>query len=65
LNFCAPPPALPPPPPPPHTHTGEEQVAPDENYYEEFDEVKVASRSQLDGAEEIILVRFIYYHLFL
>jgi hypothetical protein len=65
MNFCDLTLAIAPPPPHTHTHTGEEQVAPDENYYEEFDEVKVASRSQLDGAEEIILVRFIYYHLFL
>jgi hypothetical protein len=43
---------------------GEQQVAPEEDYYDEFDEVSVTSPSQLDGAKKIILVRFIYYHLF-
>jgi hypothetical protein len=31
--------------------TGEEQVPPEEEYYDEFNEVKVSSLSQLDGAE--------------
>jgi hypothetical protein len=39
-------------------------VPPEEDYYDDFDEMYVLSPSQLDGAEEIILVRFIYYHLF-
>jgi hypothetical protein len=39
-------------------------VPPEEDYYDDFDEMYVLSPSQLDGAEEIILVRFIYYQLF-
>jgi hypothetical protein len=31
---------------------GEEQVAQEEDYYEEHEEVKVADPSQLDGAKE-------------
>jgi hypothetical protein len=42
-----------------YPHTGDEQVALEEDYYEEFDEVYVLSVSHLDDAEEIILVRFI------
>jgi hypothetical protein len=39
-------------------------VPPEEDYYDEYDEIYVSSPSQLDGVEKLILVHFIYYQLY-